>query len=231
MNIAIRSTGSTGSADRLGKSGSVGNRRASGWWNHPALVRIGGIAGVLSPLPLLAAGLITATAGQNLRQNGFPWAATLAAILLAMCVLGLRALLSARGSAIVRVAGMATVMALLGIAGFFAALGTEDLLATVAGTSRFLSDNEAITGIGTLTGSLLTLVVTPLGLLIIEVAAFRSHLLSRSGRIAALALTPCLILGALSSSAATSAPAATVWMLAFSACWFLLGRALVRSRR
>ena len=231
MNIDIRSTGSTGSAVPLGQSGSVGNRRASGWWNHPALVRIGGIAGVLSPLPLLAAGLITATAGQNLRQNGFPWAATLAAILTALCVLGLRAVLSTSGSAVVRVAGLATAVALVGIAGFFAALGTEDLLATVAGTSRFLSDNEAITGIGTLTGSLLTLVVTPVGLLILGVAALRSRLLSRTGRFAAVALTPCLVLGPLTSAAATSAPAAAAWVLVFSACWFQLGRALLHSSR
>jgi len=100
----------------------------------------------------------------------------------------------------------------------------------MAGTPRFLSDNEAITGIGTLTGSLLTLVVTPVGLLILGVAAFRSGLLSRSGRIAALALTPSLILGALTSAAATSAPAAAAWVLVFSAFWFLLGRALLRSR-
>jgi hypothetical protein len=126
---------------------------------------------------------------------------------------------------------MVTVIALLGIAGFFAALGTEDLLATMAGTSRFLSDNEAITGIGTLTGSVLSLIVTPLGLLILGVAAFRSRLLSRTGRIAAVALTPCLVLGALSSAAATSAPAAAAWVLVFSACWFLLGRALLQSGR
>ena len=231
MNTRLRSKNGTGSAAGLLQSGSPDNQRASGWKNNLALVRIGGIAGMLSPLPLLAAGVITATAGQNLRQNGFPWAATLAALLLAVCVLGLRALLSADGSAVVHVAGMVTAIALVGIAGFFAALGTEDLLATVAGTSRFLSANEAITGIGTLFGSVLSLVVTPLGLLILGVAAYRSRLLSRSGRIAALALTPCLVLGALTSAAATSAPAAAAWVLVFSACWFLLGRALVGSSR
>jgi hypothetical protein len=231
MTTRVRSKNDTRSADWSGQSRSASNPRASRAENHLALVRIGGIAGMLSPLPLLAAGLITATAGQNLRQNDFPWAATLAAILTATCVLGLRALLAAHGSAVVRVAGLATAIALVGIAGFFAALGTEDLLATVAGTSRFLSNNEAITGIGTLTGSLLTLVVTPTGLLILGVAAFRSRLLSRTGRIAAVALTPCLVLGALTSAAATSAPAAAAWVPAFSACWFLLGRALLRSCR
>jgi hypothetical protein len=230
MTTRVGSKNDTRSADWSGQSGSS-TPRASGAENHATLVRIGGIAGMLSALPLLAAGVITATAGQNLRQNGFPSAATLAAILTALCVLGLRALLSAHESTVVRVAGLATAGALVGIAGFFAALGTEDLLATVAGTSRFLSDNEAITGIGTLTGSVLTLVVTPVGLLILGIAAFRSHLLSRTGRFAAVALAPCLVLGALTSAAATSAPAAAAWVMVFSACWFLLGRALLRSRR
>jgi hypothetical protein len=98
--------------------------------------RVGGIAGMLSPLPLLAAGVITATAGQNLRQNGFPWMATLAAILCAACVVGLTALHSTRWAAPVRAAGLVTTAAILGIAGFFTALRTEDLLATVAGTPR-----------------------------------------------------------------------------------------------
>jgi hypothetical protein len=231
MNTLLRSQDCTGSATGLGQSGSAHNPRATRLWNNLALVRIGGIAGMLSALPLLAAGMITATAGQNLRQNGFPWAATMAAILLALCVLGLRTLLAAHVSALVRVAGTVTAVAFVGIAGFFAALGTEDLLATVAGTSRFLSDNEAITGVGTLTGSVLSLVVTPLGLLILGVAAYRARLLSLSGRIAAVALTPCLVLGAVTSAAATSAPAAAAWVLVFSACWILLGRALVRSSR
>ena len=221
MNALLRSTDRPAST-----TGSTGR-----WWNDPATIRIGAIAGMLSPLPLLAAGWITATAGQNLRQNGFPWMATLAALLTAACVLGLTALHSARWSAPVRAAGLVTVAALLGIGGFFTALGIEDLLATVAGTPRFLSDNEAITGIGTLAGSVLTLVVTPLGLAVIGIATFRSRLLSRTGRLSAVALTPCLVLGALISAAATSAPAATVWVPVFGACWLLLGYSLLRSRR
>ena len=166
----------------------VSSSSGSRWWHHPGLVRVGGVDGMLSPLPLLAAGLITATAGQNLRQNGFPWAATLAAILTAICVLGLTALHSPRWTAPVRATGLVTAAALLGIAGFFTALGIEDLLATLAGTPRFLSDNQAITGIGTLTGSLLTLVLTPLGLAVIGIATYRAGLLSRTGRLAAMAL-------------------------------------------
>ena len=231
MTTSTRSKNDNRSAHRHSRSPSARNHPAPKWWSQQALVPIGGIAGMLSPLPLLAAGWITATAGQNLRQNGFPWVATLAAILTAMCVLGLGALLSGHGSVVVRMAGLATAVALVGIAVFFAALGTEDLLATVVGTSRFLSDNEAITSIGTLTGSLLTLVVAPLGLLILGVAAFRSRLLSRTGRLAAVALTPCLVVGALTSAAATSAPTAAAWVLMFSACWFVLGRALLQSSR
>jgi hypothetical protein len=201
------------------------------WWDRPTLPRVGGIAGMLSPLPLLAAGWITATAGQNLRQNGFPWAATLAAILTALCVVGLTALHASRWSAPARAAGLITATAILGIAGFFTALGTEDLLANVAGTPRFLSDNEAITGIGTLTGSILTLVVTPLGLAMIGIATCRSGLLGRTGRMSAAALAPCLVLGAFVSAAATSAAVAAVWVPVLGACWFLLGHDLLRSRR
>ena len=66
MTIRTRSNDGTPSTDWVGQSGSAHDPRASRWWNRLALVRIGGIAGMLSPLPLLAAGLITATAGQNL---------------------------------------------------------------------------------------------------------------------------------------------------------------------
>ena len=96
------------------------------------------------------------TASQDLRQNGFPWAATPAAILTAFSVLGLTARHTTRWAALVRATGLITAAALLGIAGYFT-LSIEDLLATLSGTPRFLSDNEVITGIGTLTGSVLTL--------------------------------------------------------------------------
>lgn len=230
MNTRIRTHNGPASI-QIDESQRMDSSPAPRWWDRPELPRVGGLAGAVSPLPLLAAGWITATAGQNLRQNGFPWAATLAAILTAACVLGLTALHSTRWAAPVRVAGLVTAVAILGIAGFFTALGTEDLLATVAGTPRFLSDNEAITGIGTLTGSILTLVLTPLGLAVIGIATFRSGLLSRTGRLSAVALAPCLVLGALVSAAATSAPTAASWVPLFGACWFLLGRDLLRSRR
>jgi hypothetical protein len=109
------------------------------------------------------------------------------------------------------------------------ALGLEDLLATWAGIPRFLSDNEVITGIGTLTGSVLTLVLAPFGLVVVGIATFRSRLLSSSGRLSAVALGPCLILGALISAAATSAPVAAAWVPVFCICWFVLGRSLQRS--
>jgi hypothetical protein len=230
VNIHIGSNGGPAST-RFDESQPAGSSGAHRWWDSPALPRVGGIAGMVSPLPLLAAGWITATAGQNLRQNGFPWAATLAAILTATCVLGLTALHSMRWAAPLRAAGLVTAAALLAIAGFFTALGTEDLLATLASTPRFLSNNEAITSIGTLTGSILTLILTPLGLAVIGIATFRSGLLSRTGRLSAVAVAPCLVLGALVSAAATSAPVAAAWVPVLAACWFLLGRDLLRSRR
>jgi hypothetical protein len=138
---------------------------------------------------------------------------------------------TARWAALVRGTGFVTAAALLGIAGFFTGLGIEDLLATLAGTPRFLSDNEMITGIGTLTGSVLTLVLTPIGLAVVGIATFRSRLLSRAGRLSAVAVAPCLVLGALVSAAATSAPIAAAWVPVLAACWFLLGRDLLRSGR
>ena len=90
MNTRIR-TDDEPASTRFDDSRPVSSSSGSRWWHRPGLVRVGGVAGMLSPLPLLAAGLITATAGQNLRQNSFPWAATLAAILTALCVLGLTA--------------------------------------------------------------------------------------------------------------------------------------------
>ena len=229
MNTRIRTNDGRAST-RFRESHPTSSSLAARWLDRPGLPRLGGLAGLLSPLPLLAAGLITATAGQNLRQNGFPWAATLAAILCAVCILGLTALHSTRWTARERAAGLVTVAALVGIAGFFTALGAEDLLATLAGTPRFLSDNEAITGIGTLTGSIVTLVIAPLGLAVIGIATFRSRLLGRAGRLSAVTLAPCLVLGALVSASATSALVAAAWVPALAACWFLLGRDLIRSR-
>ena len=72
MNTRIR-TDDEPASTRFDDSRPVSSSSGSRWWWHrPGLVRVGGVAGMLSPLPLLAAGLITATAGQNLRQNGFP---------------------------------------------------------------------------------------------------------------------------------------------------------------
>ena len=63
-----------------------------------------------------------------------------------------------------------------------------------------------------------------------QIATFRSGLLNRTGQLSALALAPCLVLGALVSAAATSAPAAAAWVPLLSVCWLLLGRDLLRSR-
>jgi hypothetical protein len=66
---------------------------------------------------------------------------------------------------------------------------------------------------------------------VIGIATFRSGLLGRAGRLSAAALAPCLVLGALVSAAATSAPAAAAWVPVLAACWFLLGHDLLRSSR
>ena len=63
----------------------------------------------------------------------------------------------------------------------------------------------------------------------VGIATFRLRLLSRAGRLSAVALAPCLVLGALVSAAA--APIAAAWVPVLAACWFLLGRDLLRSGR
>ncbi len=71
MNTRIHSNGDPATPIGLNDSQPASSGIRS-MLNHPAMSRIGGSAGILSTLPFLAAGLITATAGQNLRQNGFP---------------------------------------------------------------------------------------------------------------------------------------------------------------
>ena len=124
-------------------------------------------------------------------------------------------------------AGIATAAGLLGIAGFFVALGVEDLLTGLVGTARFLSDNDAVTGLGTLVASLLSLLLVPLGLLAVGVATLRSGVLDRTGRLAAVALAPVLLLAALSTATTGSAAVPAACLVLFGVCWALLGRSLL----
>ena len=229
MKIRIGSTGGPPSAqsDESQPAGSSGAHR---WWDGPRS-RVSGDCRHGQPAALACRRLDHSDRRPEPAAERLSWAATLAAILTATCVLGLTALHSMRWAAPLRAAGLVTAAALLAIAGFFTALGTEDLLATLASTPRFLSNNEAITSIGTLTGSILTLILTPLGLAVIGIATFRSGLLSRTGRLSAVAVAPCLVLGALVSAASTSAPSPQPGCRYWPPAGSLLGRDLLRSRR
>lgn len=196
---------------------------------RPMITRAAGFAGLLLPVPLLGAAWFTVTMGPNLRENGFPWTAAAAGVLAAICTAGLTGLHGSRWGRSGQAAGLATVAAMLGIAGFFAALGTEDLLARQLGMRRYLSDNDVITGVGTLTASALTLIVVPLGLVILGIATLRTAVLDRTGRLATAALAPCLLGSAITAGASSSTIAPSAWIVLFGGCWFLLGRSLRRA--
>jgi hypothetical protein len=197
--------------------------------NSPALIRIGGVAGVLMPLPLLGGAWITLALTENLGQFGFPWVAALGALLAGTCVIALTSVHASRWGRPLRAVGLVTSAGLIVVAAFLVGLGTEDLVVTRWGGDRFLSDNEAITAVGVLTASVFALVVVPLGLAVLGIATARSHLLASAGRLAAAAITPCLVVGAITSAATASPWAPAVWLLVISASWFLLGRSLLRA--
>jgi len=177
---------------------------------------------------VLTAAVITITHAANIRQNGFPWAAAAAAVSVAAGTLALTGVHARRWRAPERAVGLVTVGGLLGVAGFFLALGLEDTAATVFGTPRFLSDNDAVTGLGTLTASLLSVVVVPLGWILIGVAVLRARVLTPTARVAAILLTPLLIAGVITSAAFDSTPTSAAWLALFSACWCLIGRDILR---
>jgi hypothetical protein len=197
--------------------------------NSPALIRIGGVAGILTPLPLLGGAWIILALTQNLGQFGFPWAAALAALLASTCVIGLTFVHVSRWGPALRAVGLLTAAGLLVVAAFLVGLGIEDLVFTRWGGERFLSDNEAVTAVAVLTASVFALVVVPLGLAVLGFATVRSQLLDRAGRLGAAAIAPCLLIGATTSAATASVWASAAMLLVVGASWFLLGRSLLRA--
>lgn len=208
--------------------GAHGHRdRAAGTISHARLIRVGGIAGLVMPVPILTAAAITVVVGPNLRQYGFPWLAALAAVLSGACTLAVAAAHAGRWRRPPRAATMTTMAGLLGVAGFFAAIGAEDLIATRAGGTRLLSDDGAITAVGTLVASVLTLVVVPVGFGMLGSAVGRARVLDRPGRLAVASLAPSLILGALVSATTDLAWMSAAALAVFAACWYMLGRSLL----
>ena len=204
------------------------DRLSTSWAAPGSIERLGGVAGLLVPFSCAAAVAITAASGANLRQNGFPWAAASGAALAAVAVLAVTRVHSQSWSAGSRMAGRATVLGLLGVAGFFAALGVEDLLNTTLGTARFLSDNDTVTAIGTLVASLLSTVLVPLGLILVGAAAYRAHVLDPAGRVGMAAIGPVLLIGALLSGTTDAAWISALWPMLLAGCWALVGLSLLR---
>jgi hypothetical protein len=172
----------------------------------------------------------TAVNGPNLRQGAFPWAASSGCLLAALVIAALAGRHDGTWGRRPRVVANVTTWALVGVAAFFAGLGTEDLLHQTLGTPRFLSDSELITALGTLAASLLATVVVPAGLLLTGAFTARADVLSRPARAAALALGPVLVLGALLSGTTEAPWISAVWPLLLGGCWAIVGIGLLRER-
>jgi hypothetical protein len=215
---------------RVGEGARGRPGRAVGTIGQARLIRGGGIAGLIVPVPMLAAAAITVVVGPNLRQYGFPWVSAVAAVLCGACTLAVTAAHAHRWRRLPRAATMTTAAGLLGVAGFFAAIGTEDLIATRVDGTRFLSDDGAIAAVGTLIASVLTLVVIPVGLGILGSAVVSARVLGRTGRLAAAALAPSLILAALVTAIADRPWMSAAMVAVFAASWHVLGRSLLRAQ-
>jgi hypothetical protein len=170
----------------------------------------------------------TLIAGPNLRQAGFPWAASSGAALAAVTTAALRRRHGKTWSRAQHFVASSTVLGLLGVAAFFAALGIEDLTNAVLGLPRFLGDNAVVTALGTLAASLLAMVIVPIGLLLLGVFTIRARALDRSGRFAMAAIGPILIVGAVLTGTTGSMWVAVTWPLLLGGCWAAVGLSLLR---
>jgi hypothetical protein len=191
--------------------------------------RLGGIAGLLVPAACAAAVISTALSGPNLRQGLFPWAAASGVALAGLTTATLARRHEHVWGRLRRAVVRATTWGLFGVATFFVALGTEDLVNQALGTSRVLSASELITGIGTLLASLLATVVVPVGLVLVGVFTVRARVLDRLGRAATCAIGPVLVLGALLTGTTDATWISATWPLLLGLCWAALGTSLIRA--
>lgn len=91
------------------------------------------------------------------------------------------------------------------------------------GTARVLSDSDLLTGLGTLAASLLTIVVVPVGLLLVGLFTARAGVLARPGRVAMFAAGPVLILGAVLSGVTETLWISVTWPVLLGGCWAVVG--------
>jgi hypothetical protein len=168
-------------------------------------------AGLLTPVPVLAVGVITAAAGENLRQYGMPWVLAAGAVLVRSCLAGPHHLGASTAGRVERVGHVLVSVGLLAVATFFAGLAIEDLLDTTIGSGRFLSDNPALSAPLTLLGSILSLVVLPVGLVLYGIAIAAARPVAGWACWLPLALPVIIVAGAATASLTGLPFVSTVW--------------------
>ena len=189
--------------------------------------RVGAIAAMLVPFPVIAVTLIILTVGENLRQYGMPWLLAITAVLMLGCLSGIHAV-QVSPKRRLEAAGYAfSSVALAVVAGFFTMIGLEDLIDNVFGTGRFLSSNGVITALGTLAGSLASLVVMPIGLCLFGIGTVRSRCLPGRTRWLPLVIPFTVVVGAAAGSAATTEAVSLAWTWLVAITYFKLGVTLL----
>jgi hypothetical protein len=197
-------------------------------WRPPLVgPRVGGVAGTLVPVPVGVVTLIILTVGENLRQYGMPLFLAITAVLVLGCFSGVHAI-QASPKRRLEAAGYAlSTAALAAVAGFFTVIGLEDLIDNVFGTGRFLSSNGAVTALGTLAGSLASLVVLPIGLCLFGIGTARARCLPGRTRWLPLAIPFTVVIGAAAGSAVSTEAASLAWTWLVAITCFRLGIVLL----
>jgi hypothetical protein len=193
--------------------------------------RVGAVAGMLVPLPVGAVTLIILTVGENLRQYGMPWLLAITAVLMLGVFSGIHAIQASPKRRMEATGYALSSVALAVVAGFFAVIALEDLVDNVLGTGRFLSSNGAVTALGTLAGSLASLVVLPIGLCLFGIGTARARCLPGRIRWLPVAIPFIVVIGAAAGSAVSTEAVSLAWTWLVAITCFRLGISLsARSR-
>ena len=189
--------------------------------------RAGAVAAMLVPLPVALISIIILTVGENLRQYGMPWLLALTALLMVGCFGAVHAVQRECSRRLGAVGFAMSAAALLVVSAFFSVIGLEDLVDNVFGTGRFLSSNGAVTAFGTLCGSLASLVLLPLGLLVFGIATVRAQRLPGLCRWLPLSVPAIVVSGVALGSATASEVVSLGWIWLVAAGCFRIGAVLL----
>jgi len=196
--------------------------------NRPVVGRqVGAVAGMLLPLPVGAVTLIILTVGENLRQYGMPWLLAITAVLMLGCLSGIHDFQASPRRRLEAAGYMFGCVALAVVAGFFTVIGLEDMIDNVFGTGRFLSSNGAVTALGTLAGSLASLVFLPIGLCLFGIGTARARCLPGRTRWLPLAIPFTVVTGAAAGSAISTETVSLAWTWLVAITCFRLGMVLL----